>query len=200
MRTTLILLFSLLLNVCHAQTIPEINARVYRDYREISCSLAGKACSLACAVEWTLSATSAFQDNGTINYNAENMTDGLENTAWITGIKGFGIGEKILARIHCDSNTHNVSFWGFRIANGYQKDSSSWKANSRVKCLKIYHNSKPALIINLKDQMGVQVVKWNPDFIKLNNGDLITFEIFDVFKGDKFEEVAVSDLVLDGAH
>jgi hypothetical protein len=200
MRANLLLQFFFLLNICNAQTIYEVKARVFGDYNEISCSLAGPACSLACAMGWTLSASSVLPDNGTINYSAENMNDGLETTAWAEGAKGLGIGEKIFARVSCDSKTHNVSFWGIRIANGYQKDSSIWKANSRIKSLKVYQNAKPFLIIHLQDQMGVQRVKWRPDIMKLNNGDLITFEITEVYKGDKYEDVAVSDLVLDGAH
>jgi hypothetical protein len=197
----LTLMIILLINVCRAQTlIPETNVRVYRDYSEISCSLAGSACSLACAMGWTLSASSFLPDNGTKNYDAENMNDGLENTAWVEGAKGDGIGEKIFARVSCDSKTYNVSFWGIRIANGYQTDSNTWKNNSRIKSLKVYQNAKPFLIIHLQDQMGVQRAKWKPDIIRLNNGDLITFEITEVYKGDKYEDVAVSDLVLDGAH
>jgi hypothetical protein len=197
----LIFLFLFTLNDCIAQTtLPEVNTRIYRDYREISCSLTGSACSLACAMHWTLSATSFLPDNGAKNYIAENMSDGFENTAWIEGAKGYGIGEKIFARVSCDNKTHNVSFWGIRIANGYQSDSNTWKDNSRVKSFKVYVNSNPMLIINLQDQMGVQVAKWKPDIIKLNNEDLITFEITGIYKGDKYEDTAVSDIVLDGAH
>ncbi|MEI6747792.1 MAG: NADase-type glycan-binding domain-containing protein [Bacteroidales bacterium] len=198
---TLPILFLFFINVCFTQTgIPEINTRVYGNYREISSSLSGSACSLACVMKWTLSATSILSDNGTTSYKTENMKDGLPNTAWAEGAEGYGIGEKIYVRIDGNNKANNVSFWGIRIANGFQKDSTTWKDNSRVKYLRVYHNSKPILIINLEDKMGVQAAKWKPNLIRLNNNDLIAFEIIGIYKGDKNENTAISDLVLDGAH
>jgi hypothetical protein len=198
---TVILLFLFINSFCFAQTgLIEINASAGNYYEGLASSLSGSGCSLACAMDWTLSATSVHLENDKLNYGIENLNDGIPNTAWVEGAEGYGIGEKIFARIKGDRKTVNVSFWGIRIANGYQQDSSTWNNYSRVKKLKVIHNSKPILIINLPDKMGVLTAKWNANLMRLNNGDLITFEILDVYKGDKYENTALSDLVLDGAH
>jgi hypothetical protein len=200
MRTYFIT-FLLVWKVCYAQNGPiTVEAHTGNYYRGITSSLMGRACSLACVMKWTLTASSTFVENGTTDFGIENLSDGFENTAWAADAKDYGIGEKLFARFICSTKTGNVSFWGLRLGNGLQKDSTTWKGYSRVKSLKVCHNSEPVLIINLQDKMGVETAKWDPDLIRLNNGDLISFEIMDVYKGDKFEATAISDLVLDGAH
>lgn len=193
---TLLFLFLL------AQTqipLAEITTTVTPDYEEISVPLDG-GCSLACAMGWTLTSTSELKSNGKINYTAKNMDDGSPHTAWAEGVNGYGIGERIIATMNNDTTIKNISCWGMRIANGYQKNTKTWKDNSRIKKLKVWHNSKPVLIINLQDKMGVQLARWDENLIKLNGGDLLSFEIMEVYKGDKYADTVVSDFVLDGAH
>lgn len=177
----------------------EINTTVDTDYEAISIPLSG-GCSLACAMSWKLKATSTLKDNGQITYGVENLNDGLPETAWAEGASGYGIGEKFIAQMEGDSSMKGIAFRGFRIANGYQKNSQTWKANSRIKKLKVYHNKKAVFIVNLQDKMGVQFAKWDDKPLLIDFNDVITFEIMEVYKGDKFDDTVVSDLSLDGAH
>jgi hypothetical protein len=186
--------FIFIFHLCYAQTgVVEIGAHAGNYYKGLSSSLSGKACSLACVMKWELTASSSLAENET-----GNMNDGLPGTAWIEGKAGDG--EKLFARVKGNGKTRDVSFWGIRIANGYQQDSAAWKAYSRVKRLKVYHNAVTVLMINLEDRMGVETAKWKPNLMRLNDGDLITFEILEIYKGDTYDNVAISDLVLDGAH
>jgi hypothetical protein len=190
----LLLPFIFLFHVCWAQTgIVEIGAHTGNYYKGITSSLRGKSCSLACVMKWKLTASSEMAGNET-----GNMNDGLPKTSWIEGKAGDG--EKLFARLNGNGKVRDVSFWGIRIANGDQQDSVTWKAYSRVKRLKVYHNAIPVLIVNFEDKMGVETAKWKPNLMRLNDGDLITFEILEIYKGDIYNNVAISDLVLDGAH
>lgn len=189
-----LLLFSFL-----PPALREISTTVDTDYERISVPLNG-GCSLACAMGWKLTATSALKSNGQITYEAGNMNDGLPETAWAEGAAGYGIGEKFIATMEGDSSMKNVPFRAIRIANGYQKNDKTWKDNSRIKKLKVYHNKKAVFIINLQDKMGVQFAKWDDKPLLLNFNDVITFEIMEVYKGDKYDDTVVSDLSFDGAH
>lgn len=177
----------------------EISTTVDTDYESISVPLSG-GCSLACAMSWKLKATSSLKDNGQITYGVENMNDGLPETAWAEGAAGYGIGEKFIATMEGDSSMTKIPFRGIRIANGYQKNSKTWKDNSRIKKLKVYHNKKAVFIINLQDKMGVQFASWEDKPLLIKFDDVITFEIMDVYKGDKYDDTVVSDFSLDGAH
>jgi hypothetical protein len=189
-----LLLFSFL-----PPALREISTTVDTDYETISVPLGG-GCSLSCAMGWKLTATSTLKNNGQITYLAENMNDGLPETAWAEGATGYGIGEKFIATMDGDSSMKNIPFRGLRIANGYQKNNKTWKDNSRIKKLKVYHNGKAVFIINLQDKMGVQLATWEDKPLLLTFNDVITFEIMDVYKGDKYDDTVISDLSFDGAH
>ena len=77
------------------------------------------------------------------------------------------------------------------------KSEKVWKDNARVKKLKMYVNDKPYAILSLKDITAKQLFKL--DTLRGNGNDLfLKFEIAEVYKGDKYEDVAISELEFDG--
>ena len=170
--------------------------------------------------------SSVLQAQGKNKYNALSIYDLNYKTAWVEGVKGYGIGETIIFNFHSSHPRINKVI----IANGYIKDKTTWHNNSRVKQLKMYLNNKPFAILNLKDVYAEQTFKipiigykikhytnkegkgYSSKYIDSSgktvmvyNGknnefsaDTIRFEIISIYKGDKYSDTAITEIYFDG--
>tara|TARA_B100001287_G_C22641348_1_gene510307 strand:- start:489 stop:1514 length:1026 start_codon:yes stop_codon:yes gene_type:complete len=126
-------------------------------------------------------ASSTLKATDSNTYYLENLSDLKHKTAWIEGKSDYGIGEYFIVK----------SDFGFNyIENGYQKSSKSWKNNSRVKTFKVYKNGTPICFLRLKDLMGGQRF----DLPVENDYAYFKFEIVDVYKGERWSDVAITHL------
>jgi translation initiation factor IF-1 len=160
-------------------------------------------CSLRCGIGWQTKASSCLKPQGQNRYDVRKIEDGLVNTAWIEGAKGYGIGETITFTFppnnFKDAHLEKVNFDGFFAINGYCKDKKTWKENSRVKKFLVRHNDKAMYEVMLHDSMNVQDIRF-PETIWLRPGDTIKVTILEVYPGDKYQDTAVSELMPLGAH
>ena len=164
----------------------------------------GVGCSWYCGGgQDTNSASSTLKALKGINYSANNIHDLNYKTAWIEGVPGYGIGESII--YHFPPQTPRIT--DIIVVNGYVKSQTAWQDNSRVKRLKIYVDNKPFAILNLADSRQEQTFKFDP----LGYGDrkdwkilqakpwwTIKFEIMEVYKGDKYDDTAITEIYFDG--
>lgn len=153
-----------------------------------------------------LAATSTLPSQGTNTYGVTNLGDKTPATAWVEGKKDYGVGEKLSLKL-TDGKPQFGEVYGlygyFYIQNGYAKSEASWKANSRVRLLLLRHNEKPVAYFLLKDAIQPQTLDasryfWNThqhSGIKVNGGDTLSFEIVDVYRGDKYKDTAISTFV-----
>ena len=159
-------------------------------------------CSLGCAMGWQTKASSHLKPQGRNRYDARNIDDGLVNTAWIEGVKGYGIGEVITftftRKNFKEAHLEKINFNGFFVINGYCKDKKTWKENSRVKKIRIEHNDKPRCEAILHDSMNVQRISLST--VWLRPGDTIKVTILAVYPGEKYQDTAISELMPLGAH
>ena len=159
-------------------------------------------CSLGCAMGWETRASSYLKPQGRNKYDVRNLDDGLVNTAWIEGVKGYGIGETITfsftPKNFKEANLEKINFNGFLVINGYCKNKTTWKENSRVKRIRIKHNDKPLYETVLHDSMNVQTV--GLPTIWLHPGDTIKVTILEVYPGDNYQDTGISELIPLGAH
>jgi hypothetical protein len=177
----------------------------YDETYESMWDVEGGGCSWYCgAGEYSVTTTSELSSNGKLDYKAKNLTDFSYQTAWVEGKKGYGIGESITFSF---APTHpRVTTIIF--ANGYVKSEKAWKDNSRVHKLKMLVNNEPYAIIELKDIYSKQIIELEKplgnsdrkDFDKLKEKDNwnIKFEILSVYKGDKYDDTAISEIYFDG--
>lgn len=164
----------------------------------------GEGCSWYCdGGPKEVTASSYLKSQGDNNYKPENAHDFNYKCAWIEGVDGCGIGEYLL-----------YTFGGAApriteiiVVNGYVKNKSAWENNSRVKKLKVYIDDKPYAILNLKDIRSSQTFEVEPigNAERDNMDELIAkpdwtlkFEILDVYKGRKYDDVAISEIYFDG--
>lgn len=150
-----------------------------------------------------VSASSYLKSKGVIKYEPKNAHDLNYKNVWVEGVEGYGIGEYLLYTFTSSAPRINEII----IVNGYIKNKETWINNSRVKKLKMYIDSKPYAILNLKDIRGAQHFAVDPignsnrqdtDAFKTTPDWTIKFEILEVYKGLKYEDVAISEIYFDG--
>lgn len=162
----------------------------------------GAGCSWYCgAGNYVVTTSSELISNGKFNYNTKNITDFSYQTAWVEGSEDYGIGEFINFSF---SPTH-PRITSIIFVNGYVKSKKVWKENSRVHKLKMYVDDKPYSIIELKDVYAKQFVNLekplgnNPfENIEEDENWNIKFEILSVYKGDKYDDTAITEIYFDG--
>jgi len=137
--------------------------------------------------------SSTLSPNKTLDYKADNIHDFSLRTSWVEGVNGYGIGESITFRFAKQSPPVTT----VEIYNGYMKSDKVWQDNSRVKQLKLYVNDKPYALLNLKDIKSKQI--FAIDTLQGVDSELyLKFEITDIYKGDKYDDVAISEIEFDG--
>lgn len=138
-------------------------------------------------------ASSTLPPNKNLDYKAVNVHDFSLRTAWVEGVEGYGIGESITFRFAKQSPPVTT----VEIYNGYMKSDKVWQDNSRVKQLKLYVNDKPYALLNLQDIKSKQI--FAIDTLQGIDNDLfLKFEIIEVYEGDKYDDVAISEIEFDG--
>lgn len=151
----------------------------------------------------TNTASSELKSTKEISYNANNIHDLNYKTAWVEGVPGYGIGEYV--EYHFPPENPRIT--EIIVVNGYVKSEQTWKDNSRVKKLKMYIDGKPFAILNLEDTRKEQIFHFDPignadrdDYEQLKNKPwwTIKFEILEVYKGDKFDDTAITEIYFDG--
>ena len=154
----------------------------------------------------SISASSYLKSTNTaINYLPENIHDLSFKTAWVEGVKGYGIGEYIV--YHFNQTAPRIT--KIIIANGYVKSEKAYRENSRVKKLKLYLDDKPFAILNLEDSRREQTFEFEPigrkrpinvDWKELDKLPKWTlkFEILEIYQGEKYDDVAISEIYFDG--
>lgn len=156
----------------------------------------GVGCSWYCGGgPYKITSSSYLKDEGKITYLPDNIHDFDLFTAWVPDNSNGSIGKKI--NFHFKPfvpRVNEIIIW-----NGYIKNNDLWKANSRVAKFKMIVNGKPTAILELKDVNNTQSFKINPIQSTDSTRDLIlTLEILEVYKGTKYDDVAVSEINFDG--
>ena len=141
-------------------------------------------------------ASSTLPPNRGFDYHAYNIHDFSLRTAWVEGVKGDGIGQSITFRFRQQS----PSVTTVEIFNGYMKSDKTWQDNARVKQLLLYVNEEPYAILNLEDIKSRQIfhIAKEPGLQGIDNDLYLKFEITAIYKGDKYDDVAISEIEFDG--
>jgi len=132
-------------------------------------------------------ASSTLPGQGTKSYSVNHLNDRNPMSAWVEGKSDYGIGE------YFEVNADDLNI----IYNGYQSSPTNWKNNSRVKKFKVYKNNNPICYLVLTDEMGSQHfdLPVNKDYSGYNL-NTFRFEIMEVYPGDKWPDVAISEIDL----
>src|SRR5690606_33566085 len=164
----------------------------------------GDGCSWYCGGgPKEVTASSNLKSQGTNNYEPQNAHDLNYKNVWVEGVPGYGISEYLLYTF----NGPSPRITEIIIVNGHVKSQLAWENNSRVKKLKVYINDEPYANFNLQDTRSAQTFEVNPigyedrqnlDAMKVEPDWTIKFEILEVYKGLKYDDVVISEIYYDG--
>lgn len=145
------------------------------------------------ALSYTMNSSSRLKSQGKNNYTVDQLNDDDPTTAWVEGVEGYGIGE------YLDVTEMQVMNNKIHILNGYQKDISSFKNNSRVKVFMVEVGGINMFKLHLKDVMGVQTFEI-PEYYanEIIGAYSVRFIIEDVYKGYKWDDTAISEIFTCG--
>jgi len=158
-------------------------------------------CSLACAFGWQVAASSSLAPQGANHYDAGKLDDGEFTTAWVEGATGQGIGEWVEFRLDGEARGTDqgaVPFWGVALVNGYAKSETAWRRNGRVQELELAVRGTPVARLRLADSRESQFFSLRD--LDVRPGDRVRFTIRAVYPGSDHDDVALTELILHGAH
>jgi hypothetical protein len=128
------------------------------------------------------------------------LNDDNAETAWTApeGTSGVGVKFKFIFPKKLIPELEATPLYGLDFINGYWKTEELWKEHGRVKKARLYYNGKPFRDLAFADSRRWERVSF-PD-IEVHSGDSMTFEILEIYPGEKGEGAAISEIVLQGAH
>ena len=143
----------------------------------------------------TVKASSTLPNQGKNNYEAKCAHDFDARTAWVEGKSDNGEGEFLEYKFPLSDD---LGVNELIIINGYRKTKKAWENNSRVKELKMYLNGKLYAKIELIDTLKIQSVKFPVIMFNKDRDTILKFEILSVYKGKKYKDTAITELLFDG--
>jgi hypothetical protein len=148
---------------------------------------------------FTIKASSSLKNYKSMKYNPKQAHDYKAFTAWIEGKPGYGVGEYLEYKYDfTKANKTDYFINRIIIYNGYWKSKTLWKANSRIKKLKILLNSKPHEVVTLEDSQEMQIIKIPDIIFEPLKVYILRCEILDVYQGTKYKDTAISELQFAG--
>lgn len=149
-------------------------------------------CFISCETTWNVNASSyaTWKNN---KYLVSYLADTLLTTAWVEGMPGHGIDEKITFSNFKNRSGKSVFINGFLIANGFQKSKELFVKNSRIKSFVLLLNDEPKYLLNFSDAMNYQKITFPT--VALKPEDTLTLKIIDVYGGVSYQDTGISFLV-----
>jgi hypothetical protein len=121
------------------------------------------------------------------NYGPESLFDKANDTAWVEGVPGQGIGEWIVVEF---DRLRLVK--AIEINNGYNKDRDIYQKNSRIKEFKLEFSEREKRNVTLKDTGTPQPIPLPKD--QPLKAYWVKLTIESVYPGIKFDDTAISEL------
>lgn len=151
-------------------------------------------CSWYCGAKYDVECSSNLPSQGIQNYKCGNLSNFTLKDAWIEGVRGNGVGQKVKFIFH-KSHPRLTNIY---IANGYVRTQKLYKEHGRVKRFRLSFNGQPIGYLNLLDVYGIQSIVLDSPLVFDEDVNVLEFEILEVYNGDKFSETAISELYFDG--
>ena len=154
-------------------------------------------CSLKCAFGWSVELQGV---PGQKPAPIKVMNDDNAESAWMApkGASGVGVKFKFVFPKKLNADLEGTPLYGLDFINGVWKTEEQWKAHGRVKKARLSYNDKVFRDLLFSDSRRWQRVSFPDIFVR--SGDSMTFEILEIYPGEKGEGAAISEIVLQGAH
>jgi hypothetical protein len=158
-------------------------------------------CNLSWFIDWAMTCSDFLHSSPGNDYDPNKLKDQGWLTAWVENGKGYGEGEWVEMYFRDKDNQKTdptLSLGAISFYNGYIKNEKTWLNNARVKKLGVLYNGKKVFTIKLEDTMDHQTVQFPP--LKIKPGVKLCFAIEDVYPGYKYEDTAITEIILEGGN
>jgi hypothetical protein len=136
----------------------------------------------------TPSASSSLPADRGGSYHPWSAIDGLLTSCWAEGVKGSGVGEWITLTF---PGVIEVQRIGLDV--GFDKDSTLFAANNRVKKATIRFSTGDSLELEFADSRGIQV----RDIASVQT-TFVTVVIDEVYPGSKYDDTSLAEIEVWG--
>ncbi len=135
-------------------------------------------------VDGRITATSTLKPIS--KYSTSHLFDNQKESAWVEGIDGNGINEKITFDVSQAVDIDEIQIW-----NGYQRSPSVYKTNARLKGFSLGEIGGKSYEYTLRDddagqRVDLQVPLKNKFELKINSA----------YDGSKYQDLAISEILL----
>ncbi len=139
----------------------------------------------------TVSASSSLPPSGGNTYDADNTLDDDRATAWNSdgAANPSGVGERLVLRFESPIWVKEVV-----VANGYQKDDERFFGNARIREARLIVDGGVEFDVLIEDLQGLQAIKLEPPQLTRT----VVLEVTAIYPGERFEDLAVSEIVVNG--
>ncbi len=140
---------------------------------------------------YDVTASSTLRAGKTSSYKATHLRDYERETAWVEGVEGDGKGETLTFRLDKPVPVSRIG-----IVNGYAKSPEIYKANGRVREFAIAVNGETRGTVTIPDELLNEERFFFDIPGTLEPVSELTLTITDVYPGTKYQDTAVSEIVL----
>jgi hypothetical protein len=151
-------------------------------------------CSMRCAFPWTTTALVPGKAPAVVH----TLDNNDSTTFWVDPNMATGTKLQFQFPAKLPAELNGTPFYGFDVANGVVHPLTAFKEYSRVKRARMFYNGKALYYITFADTNRWQHVSF--DDIPARQGDIVTLEIVDIYPGSKAPNVALTQVILQGAH
>ena len=176
--------------IAQTEPLPELHAKVREPVLQ---ELMG-GCSLRCAFFWE---TWAGSPPSPLKPSSE-LCDDDAMTSWISTTPGSGEHLEFRVPKHLPRDCRDTPFYGISIASGVIRSLQEFHAYARVKTMSLSIHGKAVARLHLDDTWRWQDFTF-PD-VSLNQGDIISLTIDELFPGKGSQYPGITEIVLRGAH
>ena len=120
-------------------------------------------------------------------YHAGLLFDGRRTTAWVGGSEGAPGNDSILIQLESPISLTDIRVW-----NGYQLSPAHFAANGKVRRFAFAPAGAAATIYDLRNSRTGQPIRLNPEV----RGREFIFQILEIYRGERYRDLAISELVL----
>ena len=142
--------------------------------------------------------TTKAESSATENFESKNILDGNMKTCWISSADGKNEDIEIIIDLEEAEGINVASVSDIYFFNGDRKNYQTWKDYNRIKKVTMTVNDLPYGEIKFEDTYKQQSIDLDKFKIDRSRRCRIRFRIVDTYKGNKFNQLAVSDIQIIG--
>jgi hypothetical protein len=133
----------------------------------------------------SVSASSSFPPERGVTYEARQVADGKQGSAWVEGDSGSGLGSWVEVDLGSEKHLDRMKIWG-----GLWYSPEYWARANRPKDLEIKFSDGSVEMVTLDDEMVAQTVSFEHSVTT----STVRVRVKSIYKGSTWHDTAISEM------